>query len=52
MYKKRNAIERFCIRIMNFRRTFTCYEKLDIVFSGFINFTIVIDAVLVLTSSN
>ena len=38
LYKRRNEIERF------FRRIFTRYDKLDIIFSGFILFAMIIDS--------
>jgi transposase len=45
-YKKRNEIERYFLRLKRFRKIFTRYDKLDIVFSGFIYFAILIDAVI------
>ena len=39
LYKRRNEIKRF-------RRIFTRYDKLDIVYSGFIFFTMIIDSVV------
>lgn len=36
MYKHRNDIERFFQRLKRFRRICTRYDKLDIIFSGFI----------------
>ena len=50
LYKRRNEIERFFRRIKRFRRVFTRYDKLDIVFAGFILFAMIID-VLVWTRS-
>jgi len=47
LYRKRNEIERFFLRLKRFRRVFTRYDKLDLVFSGFIYFAMVVDAVLV-----
>ena len=47
LYKKRNEIERFFLRLKRFRRVFTRYDKLDLVFGGFIYFAMAIDAVLV-----
>ena len=35
-YKQRNEIERYFLRLKRFRRVFTRYDKLDLVFSGFI----------------
>ena len=44
LYKRRNEVERFFRRIKRFRRIFTRYDKLDIVFAGFILFAMIIDA--------
>ena len=46
LYRRRNEIERFFRRIKRFRRVFTRYEKLDIVFAGFILFAMIIDALV------
>ena len=46
LYRRRNKIERFFRRIKRFRRVFTRYEKLDIVFAGFILFAMIIDALV------
>ena len=46
LYKLRNEIERFFRRIKRFRRIFTRYDKLDIVYSGFILFAMIIDSVV------
>lgn len=46
-YKQRNEIERFILRLKRFRRAFTRYDKLDILFIGFIFFAMVFDAILV-----
>jgi len=35
-YKQRNEIERYFLRLKRFRKIFTRYDKLDIIFSGFI----------------
>lgn len=45
-YKRRNEIERYFLRLKRFRRIFTRYDKLDAVFSGFIYFAMIADAVL------
>ena len=45
-YKQRNEIERFFLRIKRFRRVFTRYDKLDAIFSGFIFFAMIIDALV------
>ncbi len=46
-YKKRNEIERYFLRLKRFRRIFTRYDKLDVMFSGYIYFAMIIDAILV-----
>ena len=51
LYKRRNEVERFFRRIKRFRRIFTRYDKLDIVFAGFILFAMIFDS-LVGTDSN
>ena len=45
-YKQRNEIERFFLRLKRFRRVFTRYDKLDALFSGFIFFAMIIDAIV------
>jgi len=44
LYKRRNEIERYFLRIQRFRRVFTRYEKLDVMFSGVILFAMIVDA--------
>jgi transposase len=44
VYKKRNQVERLFRRLKGFRRIFSRFEKLDIVFLAFINFVLIIDA--------
>ena len=46
LYKRRNTVERFFLRIKRFRKIFTRYDKLDIIFSGFILFAMIIDAIV------
>ena len=46
LYKRRNEIERFFRHLKRFRRVFTRYDKLDIVFAGFILFVMIIDAIV------
>ena len=43
MYKRRNEIERLCRRLKGFRRIFSRFEKLDVVFLGFIAFALIVD---------
>lgn len=44
MYKRRNEIERLFRRLKGFRRIFSRFEKLDVMFLGFINFALIVDA--------
>ena len=46
LYKKRNEIERFFLRLKRFRRIFTRYDKLDSLFTGFILFAMIADALI------
>jgi len=43
MYKRRNEIERLFRRLKGFRRIFSRFEKLDIMFIAFINFALIVD---------
>jgi transposase len=40
MYKKRNVVERLFRRLKEFRRIFTRYDKLNVVFAGFVYLTL------------
>ncbi|MBR2002754.1 MAG: IS5 family transposase, partial [Thermoguttaceae bacterium] len=42
LYKRRNEIERFFRRIQDFRRIATRYDKLDVMFSAFLNFVAIV----------
>jgi transposase len=44
LYKKRNEIERLFRRLNGFRRIFSRFEKLDVLFLGFLNFALIIEA--------
>ncbi len=44
MYKRRNEIERLFRRLKGFRRIFSRFEKLDVLFLGFILFALIVDA--------
>ena len=41
IYKKRNEVERFFLRIKRFRRVATRYDKLDFMFVGFFTFAMI-----------
>ena len=44
MYRRRNEIERLFRRLKGFRRIFSRFEKLDVIFLGFILFALLCDA--------
>jgi transposase len=44
MYRRRNEIERLFQRLKGFRRIFSRFEKLDIVFLAFLNFALIVEA--------
>lgn len=46
MYKKRNEVERLFRRLKGFRRIFSRFEKLDVVFRFFINFALIVDKLI------
>ena len=44
LYKRRNEVERLFRRLKGFRRIFSRFEKLDVIFRGFIVFALIFDA--------
>ena len=44
LYRKRNEIERLFRRLKGFRRIFSRFDKLDLVFIAFIYFALIIEA--------
>ena len=46
MYKKRNEVERLFRRLKGFRRIFSRFDKLDVIFRFFINFSLIADKLL------
>jgi len=44
MYKRRNEIERLFRRLKGFRRIFSRFEKLDVMFIAFINLALIFEA--------
>ena len=44
MYRKRNEIERLFRRLQGFRRIFSRFDKLDVVFLAFLNFALIVAA--------
>ena len=45
MYKRRNEVKRLFRRLKGFRRIFTLFDKLDVMFLGFILFALIVDTV-------
>ena len=41
LYKRRNEVERYFRRIKAFRRVFTRYDKLDIMYASFVTFAMI-----------
>jgi len=52
LYKRRNEIERYFLRLKRFRRVFTRYDKLDLIYTGVIICAMLFDAILMRTHSN
>jgi transposase len=46
LYKRRNEIERYFLRLERFRRVFTRYDKVDIVYTSVIICAMLFDAIL------
>ena len=46
LYKQRNQVERLFRRIKRFRRIFTRYDKLDIIFLAFVFFALIVDVLM------
>jgi transposase len=44
LYRKRNEVERLFRRLKGFRRIFSRFEKLDVVFLAFVHFALIADA--------
>lgn len=44
MYRRRNEVERLFRRLKGFRRIFSRFEKLDLVFIAFIYFALIVEA--------
>ena len=43
MYKKRNEVERLFRRLKGYRRVFSRFDKLDVIFMGFIAFALIFE---------
>ena len=46
LYKCRNEVERYFLRIKRFRRVFTRYDKLDALYLGNLTLAMIFDAIL------
>jgi transposase len=46
LYKKRNEVERLFRRLKGFRRIFSRFDKLDVVFTFFIHFARIVDTLV------
>ena len=46
LYKRRNEVERYFLRIKRFRRVFTRYDKLDVLYRNVILTAMILDALL------
>ena len=44
LYKKRNEVERLFRRLKGFRRIFSRFDKLDLMFSAFLFFVLIVDS--------
>ena len=44
MYKRRNEVERLFRRLKGYRRVFTRYDKLDVLYRGFVVFVTIFEA--------
>lgn len=43
-YRRRNEVERLFRRLKGFRRVFSRYDKLDVLFAAFVLFALIVDA--------
>ena len=46
MYKRRNEVERLIRRLKGFRRIFSRFEKLDVMYLAFIHFALIADMLI------
>ena len=44
MYRRRNEIERLFRRLKGYRRIFSRFDKLDVMFTAFIHFALIVEA--------
>jgi len=48
LYKKRNEVERLFRQLKGFRRIFSRFKKLDVVFLAFLHFALIVEALRLL----
>jgi len=46
LYKRRNEIERYILRIKRFRKVFTRYDKLDVMYAGVLMLAMIFDGLM------
>jgi transposase len=46
VYKKRNEVERLFRRLKGFRRIFSRFDKLDVIFKFFVHFALIVDTLI------
>jgi len=44
LYRRRNQVERLFRRLKGFRRIFSRFDKLDVMFLAFLNFALIVEA--------
>ena len=44
MYRRRNEVERLFRSLKGFRRVFSRFDKLDVIFLAFVSFALIVDA--------
>ena len=52
LYKRRNEVERYFRRIKAFRRVFTRYDKLEVMFASFVSFAMICETLRELCQHN
>ena len=45
LYKRRNEVERYFLRLKRFRKVFTRYDKLDIIYFSVVSLAMILDAI-------
>lgn len=45
LYKRRNEVERYFLRLKRFRKVFTRYDKLDVIYFSVVSLAMILDAI-------